>query len=254
MTLRKFGLLILAVALFFFAHGKGYLKPVEWGMGKAVVAAARPLARFSRALARVRRPEAVSEEIRAMLEAQSAEIERLKEEIFELERLYGYAKDARTMVLSARVIGKPADSQGSFLILDRGGAHGIVTGAPVVSAEGVLAGKVSKVMPATSVVRLLTDPESKIAATTLDAVRTLGVVQGAQGLTLSLTLVPRGSTIAPGMRVVTSGLEEGMPRGLLIGTIHEVQDIPSEPFLRANLTPPRTYDLLPVVGVVLQSL
>lgn len=254
MTPRKYGLLIVLVAVIVFAHGRGYLKPIEWGIGKAVGSAARPFTAIARAFSGARHQEAVPEEIRATLEAQTVEIIRLKEELGELELLHGYAAQANYATVLARIVGKPADGSRSFLVIDRGETHGIRERLPVISGEGVLVGTIAKVTPATAIVRLLTHPESKIAATTLDAARTLGVVQGEQGLALSLTLVPRGETLAPGMRVVSSGLGQGIPRGLLIGTLREVYDIPSEAFLSASITPPRTYDLLPLVGVLVSPL
>ena len=106
----------------------------------------------------------------------------------------------------------------------RGGVH---EGDPVVTTDGLL-GRVSEVYSDESRALLLTDPNIAVACE-VESTGVLGVVRfnTAPRPRLLLTNVPLGDTVTIGERVMTSGLSQHFPRGLLVGRVSRVGSDPS---------------------------
>lgn len=111
--------------------------------------------------------------------------------------------------------------------LSAGRHGGVHEGDPVVTTEGLL-GRVSEVYPDLSRALLLTDPNVAVACE-VESTGVLGVVRfnTAPRPRLVLTNVPLGDTVTIGERVVTSGLSQHFPRGLLVGRVARVGSDPS---------------------------
>jgi rod shape-determining protein MreC len=122
------------------------------------------------------------------------------------------------------------------ILIDRGADVDISLGAAVVSAPGILVGKVSKVHKSTAEVILLTDPSISVNAEVTDS-GAKGLVFGEHGLSLAFDLVTQNELIKPTDQVVTSGLAGEFPRGILIGEIVSIQSSASELFQKAFITP-----------------
>ncbi len=152
------------------------------------------------------------------------------------EALNFFLKQRYNFVL-ANVIGqiKEAPSAQIGLIIDLGEKDGIKPGYPVVfsksilqndekESQGFLIGKVIKVNPYSSFVRLITDYQSVFAGTVLNEKENVDcLVQGVHGFYLSLSLIPVDKEVKRGDIVVTSGKERYIPKGLIIGEIEDVE-------------------------------
>lgn len=111
--------------------------------------------------------------------------------------------------------------------LSSGRRGGVQEGNAVVTIDGLF-GRVSEVYPEMSRATLLTDPNVAVAC----EVESTGVLGVARYLTapsprLVLTNVPLGDTVKTGARVLTSGLSQHFPRGLLVGTVARLGRDPS---------------------------
>ncbi len=111
-------------------------------------------------------------------------------------------------------------------------------------------GKIFSVTEHTSSVLLLTDSHSRIIAEILAKNSATGVIHGEFQLGLRMDLIPITQSLQKNMIVVTSGLEEGIPPGLLIGTIEDVSARPSDLYQSARIRPSIHYDSLRLVSVV----
>ena len=118
--------------------------------------------------------------------------------------------------------------------LGRGHADGLATGDPVLTADG-LVGRVTDLTASTAEVRLITDPNSRIACQLDPVAPETGVVRGIlHGAgwragpaarpallhvvePLRLRYLDRDVLPPPRTRVVTSGLGGALPPGLLVG-------------------------------------
>ena len=111
--------------------------------------------------------------------------------------------------------------------LSSGRRGGVQEGNAVVTIDGLL-GRVSEVYPEMSRATLLTDPNVAVACE-VESTGVLGVVRylTAPAPRLVLTSVPLGDTVRTGARVLTSGLSQHFPRGLLVGTVARIGRDPS---------------------------
>lgn len=159
-------------------------------------------------------------------------------------------KQYQTVV--AEVMGKNLDGIEQAIIINRGEQDGIKNGQPVITASGVLVGKISEVRTQTAMVRLINDNQSKIAANILNESKSMGVVEGGFGLSLTMKLIPRNETVLVGQKVITSGLEEGIPNGLLIGEISIIENEAYKPFQQAVLNPATELDKIDLVSVIVE--
>lgn len=181
-----------------------------------------------------------------------AEFILLKQENQSLRAQLNFLKKEKRFVL-AEVIGKGVDKTSNSLIINRGEADGIKLGNPVVVEEGFLLGKVMKVEKNISIIQLITDNQSKIAASILNHEKTLGVVQGEHGISLKMTMIPQNETVNINDLVITSGLEIKIPRGLIIGKVESIQKELYEPFQSANLQPLTDLNKVAAAAVLLED-
>lgn len=152
--------------------------------------------------------------------------------------------------VGADVIGKQIDPVGSTLIINRGSRDGIKESNPVIVHNGILIGKIARVEEDMAIVRLITDNQSRIAATLMNKNKSIGLVEGGFGLSVRMTSVPQHEIIALGDTVITSGLEKEMPHGLIIGSVESVEKEVYEPFQRAIIGSPVELEELTVLSVL----
>lgn len=181
---------------------------------------------------------------------ESTRLTQLELENNELRTQLHFLKNTAHHV-GATVIGRALDPIGTSIIIDRGEADGITLNRPVIVSNGYFIGKIARVDKYTSVVRLMSDYQSKTAATVDNRDKSLGVVEGGFGLTVRLNLIPQNEVIRPGDVVITSGLEPDVPRGLAIGTVEVVEKKPQEPFQQAIIKPSADLHALTVVSIIL---
>jgi rod shape-determining protein MreC len=186
-----------------------------------------------------------------MTETLTADVKRFSEENSELKRQLNYFQKNSYGHLLANVVGRELASSDQVVIIDRGTDDGISEGDPVVVGNGILIGKIFKVEKTISFVRLLNDNVSRVGSTILNHDKSLGVIEGGFGISLKMNLIPRDEVILVNDQVVTSGLENKTPRGLLIGNIAEVENEPYKPFQQAVVSPATDYSKISVVSVLI---
>jgi len=123
-------------------------------------------------------------------------------------------------VIPARVIARSADSWSSLVIVDKGANSGIKRGMVVVNFLGLI-GRVSEVTAFTSKIVLINDPNISVSAM-LQRSRQEGLISGTLGNYLIMRYLSEDVDAKPGDIVITSGLNELYPKGVLIGTVAEI--------------------------------
>lgn len=167
----------------------------------------------------------------------AALLEQLKDENVQLKSQLAFIERQSFTHITARVLMHANNPLQMHFVIDRGSDDGVSMGAPVIVGEGILTGKVMALTTRTATVLALTDRESKIAASVLNSSRTLGIVEGAGGSLLDLRFIPQDEQVRVNDLVMSSGLEEGIPPGLLIGMINRVAEDRSAPFQEATIEP-----------------
>jgi len=178
------------------------------------------------------------------------ELDELKRENSELKKALQFIKRQDIHVVTSSIIARSQTTQASFFSIDRGSQDGIRVGDPVFVAEGVLIGKVSTLSTKSATIQSLSDPATTTAVSLLNKIQTIGVAEGITGNLLKLKFIPQETSIALNDLVVSSGLETGIPAGLFIGLITDVQPEPNAPFLEAIIEPlvdSREYTIVHVI-------
>ena len=166
---------------------------------------------------------------RNMLLAQSlqTDVERLRWRLFNLrelnhenirlKNLFAFKQKSSLRFLVAQVIGRSMDSWNSTVLIDKGRYQGIKTGMVVVSPQGLI-GSIVESADHTSKVLLINDPNQGIFSI-VQRSRQKGLVSGTLGSNLIMRYLPDEAQIEIGDLIVTSGLSQVYPKGLLVGKV-----------------------------------
>jgi rod shape-determining protein MreC len=152
--------------------------------------------------------------------------------------------------IASRVVdGAPSNFENT-IVIDRGTAHGVAKGMPVVSGDG-LVGRVTEVSKDRATVLLLTDREFGVGALLQDSGE-IGVANGIAGRkTLSLDFIDAAAKVKKGETVVTSGREGGrFPPGIPIARVSSVQKHAGDLQQSIALAPLVDFDRLEFVKVL----
>jgi rod shape-determining protein MreC len=150
----------------------------------------------------------------ALLFELSAENELLRESL-----TLGPRKTMNLLV--AHVTGRSPSGFEQVIHIDHGADDGIDVGMPVVAAERILVGVVSSVEANSSRVRLLTDPQSKVAAVTADT-KAQGLLKGSFGNILVLDEIVKDKVVLLDELVLSSGGDGRYPVSFVLGRVREV--------------------------------
>ena len=127
---------------------------------------------------------------------------------------------------SCNVIGSDSMDIFSSIVIDKGSDSGISYNDPVISGNYVV-GIVKKVHPTYSVVETILNPDTKISALESKS-REIAYLTTTMEYSLNgncmLAGLSRTSSITPGGIIVTSGIGATYPKGLIIGTVSEVNE------------------------------
>jgi len=245
------GGLLLVTLVLVATHLLGWLTPVEHGVSRVLAPAQERLYSLGTWLHGIYvRPERqataeLEKENRQLtqqvntLTIENAQLRVLSSEKTEAKALSDYLSQRGFQSIAGRVIGKNLESTVHVIIINQGSVDGVRLDQPVISGEGVLVGRVIRVQPRTAEVLLLSDSQSRVAGALQTAaqagLQTVGVVSGDRGLSIRLELVPQSVSLSDGQVVVTSGLENGMPSGLVIGRVERVEKTDNAFFQAAAL-------------------
>ncbi len=165
------------------------------------------------------------------------EFSLLKEENNLLKEELDFITRSSVESLSAQVLAKSISHSVSRFIIDVGTEDGAELGAAVVSGEGIFVGKIVELGKHSATVSALTDPTHSVAVSLLNTSRTIGVARGSVGGLLEIDFIPTDETVVENDLVVTSGLDELIPSGLLVGIVNTVQQETGSPFQQAIVEP-----------------
>ena len=156
---------------------------------------------------------------------------------------------AELPAVTARVIGREGTSVFKSILINKGTTDGIKVGMPVMSTEGVV-GRIIEASWNISRVLLVIDFNSNADAL-VQGSRTHGVLQGGGTAGCILKYVERSEEVKIGDLVLTSGLGGIFPKGLLLGTVVNVNRKDPGLFQRIDVVPAVYFSRLEEVSVML---
>ena len=139
-----------------------------------------------------------------------------------LQQIAAMRDDFEIPMLPTEVVGLDVMPWFRSVLVDRGGAHGVRAGNPVITAEGVV-GLVTATSRHAAKTMLLLDRQSAIDGI-VQRTRARGIVRGRGTDQLAFEFVVRGGDVEVGDIVITSGLGGVYPKGLRIGEVGELLD------------------------------
>ncbi|MDO8669234.1 MAG: rod shape-determining protein MreC [Candidatus Buchananbacteria bacterium] len=184
------------------------------------------------------------------LRVDKSKVNSLENENRLLKEELRFTKESKLNTVAAKIITGVSDSLSKSVIINRGSESQVAEGMAVVSGDGVMIGKIYEVYNGYSKVLLLTDNKSRVAATIQNLDKTTGLIEGQFGLSFSMTNIPQDQEIKEGDLIVTSGLEGKIPKDLLIARVESINQIESEIFKTALLSPIVSLDNLSYVLVI----
>ena len=167
-----------------------------------------------------------------------------------LQQIASMRDDFETPMLPAEVVGLDVMPWFRSVLVDRGGAHGVRAGNPVITAEGVV-GLVTATSRHAAKTMLLLDRQSAIDGI-VQRSRARGIVRGRGTDQLAFEFVVRGGDVQLGDIVITSGLGGVYPKGLRIGEVAEISDPGGGLLQTATLRPAVDFGRLEQVFVMMR--
>ena len=158
------------------------------------------------------------------LSLENQALQEYRAEALRLQQFLAFANEnLETYELTpARVIARSPSTWYKYIVIDRGEAEGVRRDMAVISPEG-LVGRVVSTTQHTAQVNLLTDREMAVGVVAEGNRETRGIVAGVgDDNLLRMANIHYYSTISVNEKVLTSGLSQIYPKGILIGTVQEI--------------------------------
>ncbi len=168
-------------------------------------------------------------------------------DILDIDTTQPVGRDMR--LLKASVVGRDPQNINGYLHIDKGTEHGIARNQPVVSADGFV-GKIKDVGAATSIVETIENRGFTVSAVDINT-GIHGVVKSQTNLLFDY--VRHTDTIGIGDSLVTSGMSEVFPKGILIGTVQRITETDDLFFKRVFVAPATHVNRLASVYVILNA-
>jgi len=152
-----------------------------------------------------------------------------------LKKLLSLQDDHQSNFMAARVIGKEQAALSKTLWINKGSAHGMTPGMPVLVPPGLI-GRLTDVSWHSSKVLLLIDENSNVDVL-IQRTRVQGIVRGAGSRGCVVRYISKIQDVKEGDVVVTSGMSNIFPKGLLIGKVSHVDRMDVGLFLQIRVAP-----------------
>lgn len=144
----------------------------------------------------------------------------LMEENRRLKSLLGLKEREKQILTLATIIKRGSNKFLKTFWIDKGSEHGIKTGMPVITLNG-LVGKVIFISSNSSEVLALTDPNFSVSVR-VERTRAEGILSGTGTNLCRLKYIPLEEDIMVGDRLITSGTDGIFPEGIKVGVVKKV--------------------------------
>jgi len=186
--------------------------------------------------------------------AENARLVTVEEENEYLRNQIEFRKNNNYKYVLAEIISRNDlmnnSSEEKSIIINKGSNDNLGNGMVLIDSEGVVIGKIIETRENVSKACLSIDRQCKFASAIQNVDRTSGVVEGELGLTIKMDYIPQTEILEEDDIVVTSGLEENIPRGLVLGKVSEVIRDNNSLWQKAVIEPLVDFNDLTLISVV----
>jgi len=152
-----------------------------------------------------------------------------------LNRLLDFKEQSPKALKAARVISRDSSNLFGSILIDKGSRAGIRPDTVVITDAG-LAGRICEISPHMSRVMFITDSNFRVSAMVLRS-RQIGMVYSGLSGFCKLRYLPLEADVEVGDEIVTSGFSDIYPKGLLIGSVVEIDKEPQGVGIYAVIEP-----------------
>ena len=197
-------------------------------------------------------PSLSGDEFYHQLKIENVKLKKIQVENEIIRDHFNFLDKTKDNSILARVIGRKSVAGFKWFLLDQGANNGIKSGLAVVDQNGVLIGVVAKVKDSISYSQPIFDQHLFLAVDiiTYNPLTQLplendisnpkiasGIIQGEYGLTLKIKYIPLDKKINIGDSVITTGLEDNIRWGIVIGQVMEINKKPNDIFQEVIVKP-----------------
>jgi len=152
-----------------------------------------------------------------------------------LQSLLLLAEQEPYRFVAARVIGREQAALAKTLWIDKGEAHGLKPGMPVMALPGLI-GRLTNVSRRSAKVQLLIDEGSNVDVL-VERTRQQGMLRGAGSRGCVVRYISKIQDVREGDVILTSGLSNIFPKGLLVGKVVHADRSDAGMFLNIRVSP-----------------
>ncbi|MDB5844030.1 MAG: rod shape-determining protein MreC [Polaromonas sp.] len=213
------------------------LYPVQW-LALQPVHAVRSATGYFTDLGEAQSESAQAREKLALQSLRAGQVELLQQENNRLRKLLDLKAQLATPVIAAEVVYDAADPYTRKVVIDKGHAHQVALGSPVLDESGVL-GQVTRVHPLVSEVTLVVDRDL--------AIPVLNVRTGARsvaygdptvgGSGMELRFMGSNADVQEGDLLTTSGVDGVYPPGLPVARVTRIEHRAESAFSKIYCVP-----------------
>lgn len=185
------------------------------------------------------------------LEKQLADLKIFIEEQKMIDQQNFYLQSQKINFINGQVIAKTYENNPFIYLINRGEKDGLQVGMAVVNENGALIGKIIKTNPSQAFFLILINTESRVSACLAGQSKISGLVTGMHNISLELTYILKNVNLQTGDLVVTSGQDNNIPAGLIIGEIGAITDEKKDIFKSAEIISPADFKNIKIIAVVL---
>ena len=167
-----------------------------------------------------------------------------------LDSQMAFIDEHQLTTVPARVISRPLDQNKKKIIINKGSKNGIEQGQAAIVNDGIMIGKITNVFFSTSEITLLVDQLSQITCQIQNEVDTPCIAKGSHGVSIELDLIPQTDEVSNDSFIITSGLEEQIPKGLFLGQIESIQENQGALFKQAQVKTLINFNYFDIVSIV----
>ena len=166
----------------------------------------------------------------------SVRVEQLEHDNANLRSLLELRPALSVRSIAAEVLYDAPDIYSRRVIIDRGSNNGVLPGAPVIDAQGVL-GQVTRVYPLNAEVTLLTDKDAAIPVLNTRTQVRAAAFGRPGGAGMELRFMAGNADVQIGDLLTTSGVDGVYPPGLPVARVSDVDRRVETSFARIGLQP-----------------
>lgn len=246
LILAVFGLLIFLNVIGFSAWGRRLFSQIINPGAKIIRESSSGLTDEKKTRSSLLEEISLLEEEKQLNEVDLAKFYSLEEENAQLRGYLNFFNERSFRYILANVVWQENllnfSHYNQNIVIDKGGRDGLREGLAIVSETGVVIGKIIEVEDKSSRVCLINNNFCKMAVSLSNSTKSIGLAEGDLGLSIKVNFVSQNEVVNIGDRIITSGLERDIPRGLAVGKINYVnqevndvwQDINAEALFSIN--------------------